>query len=123
MPMITVTGKARIELQHNLISGLDEKCKSCELLRGKIAQRSYTYEVYRNYTNVEDTFIIAIAAYGGGIYAMYALEEVAEKKMRFLEYFLKDLEPEDVIIVFSEKIFKAVKKYSYGRPINVELYV
>ena len=123
MPMITITLKERIELQYSVISRLEEKCSSCELLREKVAKQTCTYEAYRNHTNDKDTVMIAIATYEDNIYAIYVPEHFNEKQMRVFEFLLRDIEPENTVIVFTEESYNAVKKYSCGKPINVKLYV
>lgn len=123
MPIISYTSKKDVERHYETISKLKEKCKACELLRGKIPVSMYIYEVCKDHVTNDGPAMLAIAPYGDSTYAIYAPEYLTDEQFVVFEFLLRDAEPNDVLIVFSKESYDAVQKYSYGKPLNVQLCV
>ena len=110
-----------IELHHDAIAKLQEKCESCKLFQAQTAKETYTYSVCREYVTDEGPAMVAIAKYGEDTYAIYAPDYLTERQLVVLEFILRDIKSEDKIVVFSQKCFNALGKYSYGKQLNVRL--
>lgn len=67
--------------------------------------------------------MVAIAKYGNDTYAIHAPEYLTKEQFVVIEFVLRDIKPDDKIVVFSQESYNALGKYSYGKPINVRLYV
>ena len=120
MPIVSHTPQKTIELQHNAIKALEELCS--KNFPGKIADYTFTYSICNQYVTYDGPAMIAVAQYGNW-YAIYVPEYFSEEQFKIFEYFLRDAEENDTFFVFSEKSHAAMKKYSYGKPINVVLYI
>jgi len=120
MPIVSHTSQKTIELQHNAIKALEELCS--KIFTGKIADYIFTYSVCDQYETDDGPAMIAVAQYGNW-YAVYAPEYFSEEQFKIFEYFLQKAEENDTFFVFSEKSRDAMRKYSYGKPVNVVLYI
>lgn len=123
MPLISTTPKKQIETQYNAIANLQKKCESCKLFRGKVAASIFIYSVCSDYTTEDGPAMLAIADFGNNEYAIYAPRYLTDEQLVVFGFVLRDVNDTDQIVVFSQKSYDAVKKYSYGKPVNVKLYV
>lgn len=121
--MISTTSKKSIESQYNAITKLQEKCESCNAFRGQTAKKIWLYSICGEYSTEEGQAMLAIAEYEKNTYAIYAPEYLTEKQFVVIEFLLREVEPEDKIVVFSQETYNALGKYSYGKPMNVQLCV
>ena len=123
MPMISVVPKKVVDLQHNAIINLHEQCARFKLFDGKEPDDIYTYSVSDSYKTSDGPAMVAIAQYGD-TYVIYAPAYLSDKQFVIFSYILREMEPHEKIIVFSQKSYDAVKERShFGQPVNVELYV
>ena len=123
MPFTSFTTKKHIESQYDAIKKLEEKCESCKLFRDKTAESIYIFSVKGDYETDDGPAMLSIAIYPHNTYAIYAPEYLTDKQLVAFEFLLREVEPKDKIIVFSQRSYDAVKKYSYDKPVNVELCV
>ncbi len=125
MPLISITPKKNVELLHNTILELQQKCESCDLLREKTVKEIFTYAVSNDYVTDDGPAMVAIASYDNNIYAIHAPEYLTDKQFVVFEFLLCNIEPQDEIIVFSQSAYIAVKKYTNGKvkPYNIYLCV
>lgn len=123
MALISTTPKKQIETQYNAIAKLQEKCESCKLFRGKVAESVFIYSVCVDYETEDGPAMLAIADFGNNDYAIYTPDYLTDKQLIVFEFLLRDVENNDKLVVFSERSYDAVKKYSYGKPVNVKLHV
>lgn len=118
--------KEHVEIQYKLLKALEEKCSACKLFDGFTPDNEY---IYRRFTDLSDyKAAIVYAEYKScHTYAVYSPETLTEKDFAIFESFLykvlKYAEPDEQILVFSQKDYDAIMKYNYGKPINVKLYV
>ena len=123
MPLVSYTSKEVIESEHDAITKLMEKCKSCDLLKGQEPNEVVTMSI-PDYVNKNGLpAMIAIAQYiPKGIMAIYEPKWLTKKQMVVLDFFVRDdVEPTDKVIVFSQRTYDAIKSYS-SKPVNVQLY-
>ena len=124
MPFCRTALRSKIEEEYRLIQELKDKCLNIDFLQGVSPDEEYVYEVH--YMTDKELAILAVAQYNNcHTYAVNTSENVTEEELEVFEFFIKDvkkyLEPDDQILVFSKKSYDAVKKYNYGRPVNVIL--
>lgn len=123
MPLISTTLKKQIETQYNAISKLQEKCESCDQFRGKVAKSIYIYEVCTDYRTSDGPAMLAIADYGDNNYAIHTPDYLTDEQLTVFEFLLRDVDNNDKLVVFSQRSYDAVKKYSYGKLVSVKLHV
>lgn len=123
MPLVSTTSKKQIENQYNAIAKLQEKCESCKSFRGKVAKSIFIYEVCTDYQTSDGPAMLAIADFGDNNYAIHTPDYLTDKQLVVFEFLLRDVDNKDKIVVFSKRSYDAVKKYSYGKPVNVKLHV
>lgn len=123
MPLVSTTPKKQIENQYNAIAKLQEKCGSCKSFRGKVAKSIFIYEICTDYKTEDGPAMLAIADFDDNNYAIYAPEYLTDKQLVVFEFLLRDVDDKDKIVVFSQRSYDAVKKYSYVKPVNVKLHV
>ena len=123
MPFISTTSKKQIETQCNAIAKLQEKCEACKVFREQTAKEIYTYSICGDYSTDDGPAMVAIAKYGDDTYAIHAPEYLTKEQYVVIEFILRDIKPDDKIVVFSLESYNALGKYSYGKPINVRLYI
>lgn len=123
MPFILNSSKKHIEAKYNLLVKLEEKCKNCKLLSRRAAKDAYIYSISGDYAIEDGPAMVAIAEYDNNIYAIYAPEYLIEEQFLVIEFLVRDIELTDKIIVFQNKILEVINERSYGKPINVQLYI
>ena len=123
MPIVSTTSKKHIESAYNLIAMLQEKCESCKIFRGQTAKETYIYSVCNDYSTDDGPAMVAIAKFGDDTYAIQPPQYLTDEQFGVFEFVLRDIKPDDKIVVFSLESYNALGKYSYGKPINVRLYV
>ena len=123
MPFISRTSKKQVENQYNTIAKLQEKCEACKAFQGQTAKEIYTYEVCSDYSTDDGPAMVAIAKYGNDTYAIHAPEYLTKEQYVVIEFVLRDIQPDDKIVVFSLETYNALGKYSYGKSLNVQLHV
>ena len=123
MPLISTTSKKQIENQYNAIAKLQEKCESCKSFRGKVAKSIFIYEVCTDYQTSDGPAMLAIADYGNNNYAIYTPDYLTDEQLVVFEFLLRDVDKNDKLVVFSQRSYEAVKKYSYSKSVNVKLHV
>ena len=122
MPLVSTTSQKQIEAEYNAIKKLQEKCKSCKAFRGKVAKSTFIYLVH-GYKTDDGPAMLAIANYEDNNHAIYTPAYLTEEQLVIFEFLLRDVDKNDKITVFSRRSYDAVKKYSYGKPVNVKLHV
>lgn len=123
MPFISTTSKKQIETECNAISKLQEKCESCNQFRGKVAKSIFIYQVYPDYKTEDGPAMLAIADFDGYGYAIYAPDYLTDEQLVVFEFLLRDVDNNDKFVVFSQRTYDAVKKYSHGKLVSVKLHV
>lgn len=123
MPFISRASKKHVETQYNALAKLQEKCEACKVFQGQTAKEIYTYEVCGDYSTEDGPAMVAIAKYGNDTYAIHAPEYLAKEQYVVIEFVLRDINPSEKIVVFSLETYNALGKYSYGKPINVQLCI
>jgi len=122
MPLISTTSKKQIENQYNAIAKLQEKCESCKCFRGKVAKSIFIYEVCTEYQTSDGPAMLAVADYGNNNYAIYTPDYLTDEQLVVFEFLLRDVDKNDKLVVFSQRSYEAVKKYSYSKSVNVRLH-
>lgn len=122
MPMIRTIPKKNVEAEYNTINELQEKCESCKLFKKKTADSVFIYSILKEYSTENGDALIAVARYGH-TYAIHSPKYLTGKQWTVLEFFLRDVEPKDKLVVFSQEIFENLGRYSYGKPLNVQLCI
>ena len=122
MPMLSLVSKKQLELQLNSLLELEKKCVEHKIFKETEEANFYTFSILRDYTTESGHAMLAVAN-SNNVYAIHTPEYLTEKQMAVFEFLLRDAEPHEKIIVFSQKSYDAVKKYSYGKSLNVTLYV
>ena len=124
MPIISYTPKKRVEAQHNAIRMLQEKCDSCNLFCNRECKEIFIYSVCGDYITDDGEAMVAIAAYGEHIYAIYAPEYLTQEQYVVFEFLMRDVEPQDKLVVFSKESYDAIMKNNYSKqPIDVQMCV
>lgn len=127
MPLVSTTKRETVEKQYKLLSALEAECVACRELSGEKPDLEYIYEEY-DMDKVPKTACIAVAQYNASnTYAVYAPADLPESHLSIFELFLREVkeyaEAGDRIIVFSQRDYDAIIKYSYGTlPADVILY-
>ena len=119
MPLVSIISKEEICKQHGLIGMLMIKCKSCKFFERKEAEQSWIYAVSNPIHPKFDT-MVAISKYGKR-YAMLTPEDLTEKEMIVFDYVMNEVDPDDEIIVFTQRDYNAVKKYLRDKKNKVTL--
>ena len=122
MPMVGFVPKEDIEAEYNTIKELQEKCESCKLFKGKKPDDFFIYKIFGEYATEDGQAMVAIARYGKTV-AIYPPKYLTGKQWGVLNLFMKELEPDDSLVVFSQETFENLGRYSYGRQLNVRLFV
>lgn len=122
MPMTGVDPKEDIEAEYNTIKELQENCESCKLFKNKTADEVFIYKIFSEYETEDGKAMVAIARYGE-IYAIHPPKYLTGEQWVVLEFFLRNLEPNDRLVVFSQETFVNLGRYSYGKQLNVQLCV
>lgn len=115
MPMVSRTTKSCIESESNLLKALETQIASWS----QKPTSMYIFELHQVFDGKEEFPEIAVATFGPHSCALYAQENLTEKELVIFEFFLRDLDPDDQIVVFNQRDFDAVKKYLYGKKVDV----
>lgn len=127
MPLTSTVSKERLERQNQLLATLEAKCADCEELKGMKSDNEYIYFVHDQHP--DGPAMLAYAVYNKcKTYAVYVSEELADERLGIFSYFMSNVkkyaEPDEQIIVFSQRDYDAINKSNYGNPImNVKLHV
>lgn len=125
MALVSQTPKAVIERQYKLLEQLEEKCSSCEFLKGLIPEVEYIYTFHDSGSGTQgERPMLAIAQYNSyNTYAVYSQGEMTKSQLYAYELFLREVkqyaEPGDKIVVFSQESYEFVKNYVSDKPIGV----
>ena len=119
MPFVSIIQKEEICKQHGLIGSLMIKCKSCKFFARKEVDLTWIYAVSNPVHPKVDT-MVAISKYGKK-YAMLTPEDLNEKEMIVFDFVLQEIEPEEEIVVFTQRDYDAVKKYLRDKKNKVTL--
>ena len=119
MPMSLTISKKEVIKQYELIKMLEEKCKTCRMLVGKEAEATVIYSISNPIAPKYDA-MVAISKYDK-IHAMLTPADLSEEELLIFEYALRGAEPDEEIIVFTKREYKAVKKYLYDKKNKVIL--
>ena len=122
MPIIGTIPKKYVKVEYNTINELQEKCESCKLFEKKKADDVFIYKILKDYRTENGDAMIAVARYGD-TYAIHSPKYLIGEQWSVLEFFLRDIELEKKLVVFSQEIFENLGRYSYGKPLNVQLCV
>lgn len=124
MPIISHTPKKLVEAKHDAIVKLQEKCNSCKLLYKREVKDIFIYSVCRDYSTDDGPAMVAIAQYDEDTYAIYAPEYLTQEQYVVFEFLMRDVEPQDKLVVFSKESYDVIMKNNYSKkPINVQMYV
>lgn len=123
MPIVSYVPRQVIESEHDTVTKLMEKCKSCDLLKD-LKPKLVAAMSISDYNNEKNGLpaMIAIAQYPSkGITAIYEPEWLAKNQMAVIYYFVRDnLESIEEIVVFSKRAYNAIKSYNFAT-VNVQL--
>lgn len=121
MPSIITANQKEIKLQQKAMEELMSKCEENNLFKGKPAEEvlCYYYVLGYNYTD-DGAPIVAIAKFEN-VYAMRAPECLTEEQLEVFKFALQDVQPQNEIVVFSQRDYDAVMKYKYNKAIKVTL--
>lgn len=115
MAMVSTTSKKHVDKQQEafkiLESGLDKK---------KI-EEEYIFELDNRYSTDAGAAMVAIAKLKDDTYALYAPEYLNEKQLVVFEFLLRNADENDHILVFSQRDYDAVKKYTYDKEVDVKI--
>ena len=121
MPAVVITGKKQVEAEYKAIQELQQKCENCRVFKGKEADETFIYKVLEYQSEEGYVPTVAIARYGN-IYAIQPPDYLKGKQWTVLEFVLRELK-NSLLVVFSPETYKYLGKYSYGKPLNVQLFV
>lgn len=120
MPLVGTISKKTIENYYNTVQELQKKCESCGIFEGKTVDDIFAYIVYRDYTTADGPAMVAIARYSN-TYVVYPPKYLSGKQWCVLEFFLRELKPDDTIVCFNTETFENIQKYRCGKEIKVQL--
>lgn len=130
MALVSQTPKAVIKRQYTLLEQLEEKCSSCEVLKGQIPEMEYIYSFHNTGSGTPgERPMLAIAQYNScNTYAIYSQGKMTKGQLYAYELFLRDsvkkyAELGDQIVVFSQESYEFVKKYVSDKSIGVILHI
>ena len=115
MPILTVTPKKVVELQHDALEKLNKRCLSCYRLRNQTADTIFVYSISMDYESPDGQAMLAIAKYDNNTYAIHPADYLTDEQYEIFSFFLRDIEDGATFVVFSQKSFDAIKKYSYDK--------
>ena len=125
MALVSVTQKAVIKRQYNMLEQLEGKCSSCELLKGQIPEMEYIYTFHDSVSSSQGEHpMLAIAQYNScNTYAVYSQGEMTKCQLYAYEIFLRNIkayaETGDKIVVFSQESYEFVKEYVSDKEMSV----
>ena len=125
MALVSVTQKAVIKRQYNMLEQLEGKCSSCELLKGQIPEMEYIYTFHDSVNSSQGEHpMLAIAQYNScNTYAIYSQGKMTQGQLYAYELFLREVkkyvEPGDKIVVFSQESYEFVKEYVSDKEMSV----
>ena len=124
MSLTQTTSKEELNAELNLITELEEKCKSCKYLTETFINhmRVFVYYDCLDYISEDGPAMMAYAKCGH-TYAIYPAKYLKGELWAILEFFLRKLEPNDTIVVFSQETFNNLQERSSGKKFNVQLSV
>ena len=117
MPFVSTTTKKRVQVYQYAFVRLETVI--APLLDGKEPDSEFIYELDSRYSTDDGPAMIAVARIGDR-HALYAPEYLTEKQLVIFEFFLRDADSNDHLVVFSQRDYDAVKKYLYGKDVDVK---
>lgn len=129
MPMTLYISNKTVNQQFLLLKTLQEKINNCELLCEMTPIGMWIKELfstyYANYSTDDGMAIMAIAEYDDNCntYAILEPDYLTNVQFAIVEFFLRDVEQNARIIVFTQKCYDEVKKHCYGKKLDVILYI
>ena len=87
MPVTNIYRREIIELQHQLIKELEEKCKNCKYLNADKEEMLYIYSIEGKYNSKKRPTMIAVAQYTDA-YAIHVPKYIEKKQWIIFESFL-----------------------------------
>lgn len=126
MPLVQFKTCERVEKEYQLILMLKEKCSKCDIFKNDTADQVYLYTV--NDRHYEEPAILAFAQFNNShAYAVCVPEDIAKDQLSIFEFFLREVkkyaEPEEKIIVFSQRDYDEIMARNTYNPIPVQLHV
>lgn len=115
MPIIRREPKVNVEKQQEALKNLEIR------LGNKKIMEEYIFQVEGEYETDEGPAMLAFAELKNGSYAIYAPKYLSEKQLVVFEFLLREVDEKDQLLVFSQRDYEAVKKYSYGKNVNVKI--
>lgn len=126
MAFVSDTSKERIKYEYELLLSLEEKCTTCDLLKGLTPDKEYIYTLH----GILPPAKIACAHYSNSkTYAVYSTGNFDEAQLFIFESFLDEVrssaneEQNEQIVVFSKEDYNAIMNFNNGELIDVKLCV
>lgn len=119
MPLVSTTTKKRINLYQDAFERLESL--SALLLNGNEPENEFIFELDHRYSTDDGPAMIAVAKIAD-YHALYAPEYLSEKQLVIFEFFLREADSNDHLVVFSQRDYDAVKKYLYDKEVDVKKF-
>lgn len=117
MPISLTISKKEVVNQYEIIKMLEEKCKTCRMFVEKEADSTFIYSI-SNPIAPKYLAMVAISKYGK-TYAMLTPDNLNQEDLLIFESVLRSADPDEEIVVFTERDYNAVKKYLYNKKCEV----
>lgn len=115
MPIIKRVPESNGEKQQEALKNLEIR------LTNKKIEEEYIFEVAGEYQTDEGPAMLAVAKLKNGAYAVYAPKYLVEEQLVVFKFLLRDIEVSNYLFVFSKRDYEAVKRYCYGKEVNVKI--
>ena len=124
MPITKITMSEAIEQQYKLLNELKTMCKKSKHLNPETFEKFYIFSIDEKwYNSPKGPAMLAVAEYTDKL-AVHMPKYLNERQELIFESFLEGAScSNDKIVVFSNEVFENMKKYSYGRKLNIILDV
>ena len=117
MPLIATISKKEVERQKKTLEilelNLGELCNKIKI--------EYIFQLTNYYATNDGPAMLAVAILEDGRYVVYGPEYLTKKQLIIFEFLLQDVDFDDNILVISQRDYDAIKKYLFGRNVNVQL--
>ncbi len=121
MPFIGKVHMKNVEAKYKLLKELQELCNSRDLLKNNTPDEVFVYQDMIDNQTQDGFAMIGVARYEN-TYVIQPASYLSGSQWSILEFFLRDMKPQDHIVVFSQELFNNVRKYSKGDSINLKFY-
>ena len=119
MPTIEKIPRATIEREKALLSLLELNLGEC--LCNQI-EEEYIYKLDVMYATDYGPAMIAVARLVDGRYGVFSPEYLAEEQLQIFEFFIKGMNKNDHVLVFSHRDYTAIKKYLHDSNVDISIF-